>query len=196
MDEKCTDAARPVPAPPTAICASGVLLVDDNVTFCETLARTLRRRRIETWIAHDAATALTLVEQEPAIGRIVLDLHLCRPISGLQLIPKLLERKPQLAIVLLTAYASIATATEAIRLGAVHYLAKPVDVDELLAAFAARTGNAAVPIGDEVLSCRQLEWERLSWALVRHHGNVSAAARFLGLERRSLQRKLHKHARR
>ncbi|MEW5783059.1 MAG: response regulator [Pseudomonadota bacterium] len=176
--------------------ARGILIVDDNQDFCSVMARALRRRGLCVHVAHDEASALSTVQEEPAIDRVVLDLNLGRPISGLHLLTRLRAAHPHLRIVLLTAYASLATATEAIRCGAVHYLAKPASVDEVLAAFSREVADATVQVAKDVLSCPQLEWERLCWALVRHDGNISATARFLGLERRSLQRKLKKHARR
>lgn len=176
--------------------AGRILIVDDNQDFCGVLARAMHRRGICVHVAHDEASALATVQEEPAIDRVVLDLNLGRPISGLHLLRQLRAANPQLRIILLTAYASLATATEAIRWGAVHYLAKPASVDEVLAAFSREDADPTVPMAKDVLSCPQLEWERLCWALVLHDGNISATARFLGLERRSLQRKLKKHARR
>lgn len=189
-------ASPPTPPSEQEADASAILIIDDDETFGQTLARACQRRGIKALAVQDGAQALACLASDPAIGRVVLDLNLDRPISGLSLIPRLLAAHPRLRIVLLTAYASIATATEAIRLGATHYLAKPASLDEVLEAFGKVGGACDMPIGQTVLSCPQLEWERLSWALVRHGGNISAAARFLGLQRRSLQRKLCKHARR
>lgn len=176
--------------------ASCILIVDDNASFCETLAKAFARRGIKALVAHDEMEALSALQGNASIDRVVLDINLGRPISGLNLIPQLRSVNPQLRIVLLTGYASLATATEAIRLGAIHYLAKPSSVEEVLDAFSRLAGDAAAAMSQQVLSCPQIEWERLSWALVRHRGNISATARFLRMERRTLQRKLQKHARR
>jgi two-component system response regulator RegA len=97
-------------------------------------------------------------------------------------------------IVVLTGYASIATAVEAIKLGATHYLAKPVDADEILDAFGdAPDGGGPVEVDTRPLSVDRLEWEHIQRILAEHDGNVSATARSLGMHRRTLQRKLAKH---
>lgn len=175
---------------------SPILVVDDNANFADVLVRAFRRRGIEAFAAHDGEEALALLQEHEKVDRIVLDLNLGNPVSGLKLIPKLRAGRKKRRIVLLTGYASLATATEAIRLGATHYLAKPSSVDEVLAAFDRLAGEEHLPVERRIMSCAQLEWERLSWALVRHQGNISATARFLRMERRTLQRKLRKHARR
>jgi two-component system response regulator RegA len=97
-----------------------------------------------------------------------------------------------MCIVVLTGYASVATAVEAIKLGATHYLAKPVDAEELLAAFQRTSGDASVPVAERPLSVNRLEWEHIQRILHDHGGNVSATARSLGMHRRTLQRKLAK----
>ena len=93
---------------------------------------------------------------------------------------------------MLTGYASIATAVEAIKLGAIHYLTKPADADEIVAALHKDEGDDSVEIKDKPLSIKRLEWEHLQKILVEHDNNISAAARALGLHRRTLQRKLEK----
>jgi len=95
-------------------------------------------------------------------------------------------------IVILTGYASVATAVEAIKLGATHYLTKPADADEILQAFWQEDGNAEIPIGDQRPSVDRLEWEYIQQVLNDHDGNISATARALGMHRRTLQRKLQK----
>ena len=115
--------------------------------------------------------------------------------GGLELISLLREKAPEMRIVVLTGYAAIATAVRAIQLGATHYLAKPIEVDEILAAFERTDGDAATPLAPSPMSLNQLEWEHLQRTLLDHDGNISAAARALNLHRRSLQRKLKKHAR-
>ena len=93
---------------------------------------------------------------------------------------------------MLTGYASIATAIEAIKLGATHYLAKPVDADEVVAALNKVEGDASLNISDSPLSVDRLEWEHIQRVLAEHEGNISATARALKMHRRTLQRKLGK----
>jgi two-component system response regulator RegA len=93
----------------------------------------------------------------------------------------------------LTGFASIATAVEAVKLGATHYLAKPVEVDAILRAFGQRAGDAHVAMSEQPLSVERLEWEYIHTVLLEHAGNLSATARSLGMHRRTLQRKLAKH---
>jgi two-component system response regulator RegA len=94
--------------------------------------------------------------------------------------------------VILTGYSSVATAVEAVKLGAVNYLCKPANTDEILAAFTQQTGNVDVAIADERPSVDRVEWEHIQKVLTENQGNISAAARALGMHRRTLQRKLNK----
>jgi two-component system response regulator RegA len=94
---------------------------------------------------------------------------------------------------MLTGYASVATAVESIKLGAVHYLTKPATADEVVAALGREEGDASVEPSGQPLSVKRLEWEHLQKVLTEHHGNISAAARALNMHRRTLQRKLAKH---
>jgi two-component system, response regulator RegA len=169
-----------------------LLLVDDNVSFRRTLAKALLRRG---WHVDDVGDPLAALAM--AADRIhrhaVLDLNLAGE-SGLELITQLLTVNPVMRIVMLTGYASIATATEAIRRGAMHYLAKPTEADEILAAFERTRGDPDVVLPTMPMSVNQLEWEHLQRTLLLHEGNVSAAARSLRMHRRTLQRKLQKHA--
>jgi len=170
----------------------GMLLVDDDETFCEVMARAMRRRGFDVRMAHDAEKAMQLAETD-APEYAVLDLKLPGD-SGLLLLKKLLEIDANTRIVVLTGYASISTAVEAIKLGAVHYLAKPVDADEVVAAFNLTEGNAEVAPASGPLSVDRLEWEHIQRVLAEHDGNISATARALNMHRRTLQRKLAKHA--
>lgn len=171
-----------------------ILLVDDNDTFRRTLATALRHRgqQVETAGGIDEAV---LAAQRAQPDRAIVDLNLGPSSSGLLLVPRLLACNPSMRIVIFTGYASIATAVEAIRLGATHYLVKPADADEVLDAFGLMEGDAAAPLPVTPMSVSQLEWEHLQRVLLQHGGNVTATARTLGLHRRSLQRKLRKHAR-
>ncbi len=171
-----------------------ILLVEEDTTFSATLARALKRRGFEVCIAATADEALERA-QEAAPDWIVLDLNLAGA-SGMALIPRLLKALPECRIVVLTGYASISTAVDAIKLGAVQYLAKPVDVDTLLRAFSHAPGtepaaaDAAPPAMP--MSVDRMEWEHIQRVLREHQGNISATARALNMHRRTLQRKLLK----
>jgi two-component system response regulator RegA len=169
-----------------------ILVIDDNPTFNATLVRTLERRGQAATGALDAGSALTAARRlKPA--RIVLDLNLAG-CSGLALIQEFLAIRPDCRIVVLTGYASIATAVEAIKLGAVQYFAKPVEIDALLSAFAQESRQADdYKAPDRPLSVDRLEWEHIQRVLQENGGNVSATARALNMHRRTLQRKLAKH---
>jgi two-component system, response regulator RegA len=172
--------------------SADLLLVDDNEPFREALARSLVRHGWKVTAASTGDEALASARRHlPA--RVVLDLNL-DGVFGLDLIPRLLEIDAAMRIVVLTGYASIATAVEAIRRGATHYLAKPVEVGEIVAAFERTSGDSGTPLPLSPLPLNQLEWEHLQRTLFEHAGNISATARVLGLHRRSLQRKLRKHA--
>ena len=122
---------------------------------------------------------------------VVLDLNLAGD-SGLMLIPELLTVESAIRIMVLTGYASIATAVEAIKLGAVNYLPKPADADQILAAFTVNGGDPAMPINARPLSINRLEWEHIQRVLHDNDGNISVTARQLNMHRRTLQRKLAK----
>ena len=122
---------------------------------------------------------------------VVLDLKMPGD-SGLTLVQKLKELDSHTRIVILTGYASIATAVEAIKLGAVQYLTKPADADEIVAAMSQQDGDANTEIPEKPMSVKRLEWEHIQSILTQHDGNISATARALGMHRRTLQRKLQK----
>lgn len=168
-----------------------ILVIDDDATFNAVLVRSLCRRGQDAHGCIDANMAVTMARDlQP--GRIVLDLNI-NGISGLTLISPLLDALPECRIVVLTGYASIATAVDAVKLGAIQYLAKPVDVDAILAAL-----NSGVAPEDDAateaspLSVNRLEWEHIQRVLHENDGNVSATARALKMHRRTLQRKLLK----
>lgn len=168
-----------------------ILVIDDDEVFRQTLARAFQRRGIEAVAVADGAAALAAL----AAGRFdgcVLDLKLVGE-SGLQLLPALLARAPGLAVVMLTGYASIATAVEAVKQGAVNYLAKPTDADEILAALGGAATLAPTAVQEAVpMSVDRLEWEHIQKVLAETGGNISETARLLGMHRRTLQRKLQK----
>jgi two-component system response regulator RegA len=171
--------------------APSLLIADDDPTFCEVLARALERRGFTVAVAHDVPSALSLAQRDPP-QYAVIDLKMPGP-SGLELVRELRALNAGIRIVVLTGYASIATAVEAIKLGATHYLAKPANADEILAAL--QTEPATVNANDtdfQPLSVARLEWEHIQKVLAEHDGNISATARALNMHRRTLQRKLAK----
>lgn len=169
-----------------------ILLVDDDAVFNQVLGRALSARGFEVRGAHNGKDALAVcAEFRPRY--IVLDLKLGTE-SGLGLIPFFNREAPDARILLLTGYASIATAVEAIKRGAHDYLAKPVDADQVVQAL---LGNSAqqqvdVKLPDAPPPLKRLEWEHIQRVLNECEGNISEAARRLGLHRRTLQRKLAK----
>ncbi len=168
----------------------GLLLVDDDETFCKVLKAALEKRNYEVMTANDVATGIALAEQHlPEYA--VIDLRIGHE-SGLELVKKLISLDDNTQIVMLTGFASIATAVEAIKLGAVHYLTKPANADEIVNALHKNEGDATVMISENPLSVKRLEWEHLQKILMQHEGNISAAARALNMHRRTLQRKLEK----
>lgn len=170
-----------------------VLVIDDDERFAATLAQALERRGWRTRVAHDVASALSATREDPPDAAVV-DLRLDDE-DGLTLIEPLRAGHPRRKIVVLTGYASIATAVRAIKLGADDYLAKPVtarDVADALArgAKAEHREDTKTPL--ETMSPRRLEWEHIQRVLAEHDGNISATARTLRMHRRTLQRKLAK----
>lgn len=167
-----------------------MLLVDDDIDLCLALAGAMGQRGIETGVAHSLDEAEALVTRWPPTHA-VIDLRLPGR-SGLAAVAALRTRLPDLAIVVLTGFASIATAVEAIKLGARHYLTKPTDADEILAAFGRDAGCSATVVVEQPISVQRHEWELIQQTLLACDGNISGAARRLGLHRRTLQRKLKK----
>lgn len=168
-----------------------LLIVEDDVDFAATLSRAMKKRGFEVALAHSAEAAAVMAESFVP-SHAVVDLKLPGE-SGLKVVERLAARTPMPAIVVLTGYASIATAVEAVRLGARHYLAKPVDADEVLAALLRDQPDAAMAVSPEPLSVARLEWEHIQKVLNEHDGNISATARALKMHRRTLQRKLDKN---
>lgn len=167
-----------------------LLIVDDDEMFCHVMQRALTRRGFDVSVANDAEEALAQARRSPP-QLATLDLKL-EHTSGLKLLPDLLAIAPQCRVVVLTGYSSIATAVEAIKLGAVNYLCKPVDADEILAAFDRDAGDPDTDIADNPPSINRVTWEHIQKVLQEHDGNISATARALGMHRRTLQRKLQK----
>lgn len=175
------------------------LVIEDDVTFSQVLARSLRNKGCEVLVANQADVALSLLrEHMPGIPitHAILDLKLSET-NGLQLLPQLLGIAPQLQVVVLTGYASVATTVEAIKQGAVNYLAKPASVEEILGAFGSDSADdgataADLAIDDRALSVQRVEWEYIQRQLIANNHNIAATARALGMHRRTLQRKLNK----
>ncbi|MHB1676274.1 MAG: response regulator transcription factor [Sulfuriferula sp.] len=168
-----------------------LLLVDDDRIFCDVLARALKKRGYDVTLAHDVESALILVMNKPFEYALV-DLKMPGP-SGLTLVEKLGKLDQQIRTVVLTGYASIATAIEAIKLGAVHYLTKPADAHEILAALHCNESDGSLKINPSPLSVNRMEWEHIQKILSENNGNISATARALNMHRRTLQRKLGKY---
>jgi two-component system response regulator RegA len=170
-----------------------LLLVDDDATLRERLARAFRQRGYSVRTAGDALEALAAArEDSPELA--VIDLRMPGA-SGLELLRDLKRIDPTTKVVILTGYGSIATTVDAMRLGAVHYLQKPADADEILAAFE-RSEAAPLDVAPkdfEAPSLERVKWEHISRVLQDCGGNVSEAARRLNLHRRSLQRILLKY---
>lgn len=169
-----------------------ILVVDDDEIFCSVLTRALERRGFAVSPANSVSQARQLIGRErPEYA--VVDLRIGNE-SGLQLVRELAALAPPAKAVVLTGYGSIATAVEAIKLGALHYLTKPVEVEEIIAALQGALPTPAEPAAAQPrpLSVRRAEWEHIQRVLTDNGGNISAAARALGIHRRTLQRKLHK----
>ena len=171
-----------------------LLIVDDDEIFRTRLVKAFQTRGLEAQGAGDGREALELAGQFKPQGAIV-DLKMAGT-SGLDLVPELAAKVPGIQIVVLTGYGSIATAVEAVRRGAMNYLTKPLDADQILAAFEKDAEPAApgahVPPDGATPSLARVEWEHIQRVLADCEGNISLAARKLGLHRRSLQRKLGK----
>jgi len=170
--------------------AESVLVVDDDDVFRERVMKALRARGFEVRGASSPAEASRLArEDSPELA--LVDLRMPEG-SGLDVVRELLAVDPATRVVVLTGYGSIATAIEAMRLGARHYLQKPADADEIVRAFRHGPGPVDDLAQHEVPSLARVEWEHIQRVLTDCDGNVSRAARLLGVHRRSLQRKLGK----
>ena len=165
------------------------LLVDDDALFLRTLQQALAKRGIRANTAADCAAALDVARAAP-LDFALVDLKIGKE-SGLRLIGPLTEICSSTRVVMMTGYASVATAVEAIKAGAHDYLLKPVSVDAILRVLADEPGPSADE-DDAMIPLGRVEWEHIQQALRSTDGNISAAARLLGVHRRSLQRKLAK----
>lgn len=171
-----------------------ILLVEDDDVFSRVVSRALVHRGYEVSHAAQVDSAIALIEKTP-LDYAILDLNLGGHTS-LKLIPILKEANSAIRILILTGYASIATAVEAIKLGADNYLAKPADIDEIISALIEKSATQIREHDSEStmepMSVRRLEWEHIQKVLMENDGNISATARHLKMHRRTLQRKLQK----
>ena len=167
-----------------------ILLVDDDATFRGVLADSLKARNIIVYEAENFSSAIN-VSKKKLINYAIVDLKMPGD-SGLVLIKELRALNSEMNIVMLTGFASIATAVEAVKLGANQYLAKPVNAEEILEAFNKLDGNEALDIHASPLTVDKLEWEHINRILNENKGNISATARALNMHRRTLQRKLQR----
>jgi two-component system response regulator RegA len=167
-----------------------LLIVEDDADLARTMKRSFERRGYSVLLAAAIEEVNeTLKARSP--GFAVVDLKLAGA-SGLVCVERLHAHDPAMLIVVLTGFASIATAVEAIKLGACHYLAKPSNTDDIEEAFSKAAGDANVALTQRPTSYKTLEWERIHEVLVETEFNISAAARRLGMHRRTLARKLEK----
>lgn len=169
-----------------------LLLVEDDAAFARTLTRSFTRRGYNVLHAVSAEEVASLLRvHTPSYG--VMDLKLAGNASGLSCVQMLHQKNPDALIVVLTGYASIATAVEAVKLGACHYLAKPSNTDDIEAAFGRVEGSTEVEVATHQPSAiKTQEWELIHQTLVACDFNISEAARRLGMHRRTLARKLEK----
>jgi len=168
-----------------------LLIVEDDDAFARTLSRSFERRGYATRVGASLAQVHeVLASQSP--GFAVVDLKLAGGTSGLACVQALHAHDPAMLIVVLTGFASIATAVEAIKLGACHYLAKPSNTDDIEAAFGRAAGDTEVALTRRESSIKTLEWERIHETLAETDFNISETARRLGMHRRTLARKLGK----
>ena len=168
-----------------------LLLVEDDPVFSDVIGRTLSQRGFELTYAGDSTTAQKKIA-EASFDFAILDLNLGDH-NSLSLIAPLRDNNNKMKILILTGYASMATAVEAIKLGADNYLAKPADTDEVLSAlFASADESPSNSIDMAPMSVKRLEWEHIQKVLNENEGNISKTARKLKMHRRTLQRKLQK----
>jgi two-component system response regulator RegA len=166
------------------------LLVDDDEIFASVMARSLMRRGHSAEVAADGAQAQALI-RAAGFDIAVVDLKLENE-SGLNLIPILKSLSPALRILMLTGYASIATAVEAVKRGAENYLPKPAAADDVLRVMGLVGDGEGPEIQERPLNPDRLKWEHIQRVLAEQDNNISATARALGMHRRTLQRILAK----
>jgi two-component system, response regulator RegA len=165
-----------------------LVITDDDTVFRERLARAFRERG---YTVHTCADGVALQKLAPTVTPDYAILDLLMPgANGIEVLDFLLRAHPHCVVLLLTGYGSIATAIQAVKRGAHDYLSKPADADQIEAALLGRKPTQPSPISPPTLE--RVEWEHLQRVLADHGGNISRTARALGIDRRSLQRKLQK----
>lgn len=167
-----------------------LVLLDDDVTLTRTLSRRLEASGHQVKSYNEAISPDSLVAEQADCY--LLDLRF-GVASGLDYVAPLRQQLPGCRIVLLTGYASITTAVQAVKAGADDYLTKPVDFATLIQALSGHISQATAATEADVLSTDQLEWEHIQRVLEQHQGNISQTAKALAMHRRTLQRKLQKH---
>ena len=178
--------------PDGAPTARRLLIVEDDAAFARTLGRSFERRGYVVTLATRLEEVDALLKAGISPAYAVVDLKLGGESSGLACVQRLHAHDPDMLIVVLTGFASIATAVEAIKLGACHYLAKPSNTDDIEAAFGRAEGTVDVELTNRSTSIKTLEWERIHEMLAETGFNISETARRLGMHRRTLARKLEK----
>jgi len=168
-----------------------ILLAEDDEAYRLRLARALSQRGHEVLQAAHADQAIQFIA-DPALEAAILDLKMPGQ-NGIELLRAMMQERPALRILIHTGYGSIASAMEAVRLGACDYLIKPTDVDALLAALMRQPAENPAPTEVPTPSLERVEWEHIQRVMADSEGNISEAARLLRLHRRSLQRKLQKY---
>jgi len=168
---------------------ASLLLVDDDATFCKVLSAALEKRGFAVTVAHSVEDAIPLAKAAPPEFA-VIDLKMGGA-PGLALVKLLHDLDLNTRIVMLTGYASIATAVESIKLGATQYLAKPANANEIVAAFR-HSADGNLPLKVQPTQIVDLEWHHIQRVLLENGHNISATARALNMHRRTLQRKLSK----
>ena len=168
-----------------------LMIIEDDAAFARTLGRSFERRQYRVVLATSLDQASKLLK-DYSPGYAVVDLKLNNNNSGLACVQMLHKHDPAMLIVVLTGFASINTAVEAIKLGACQYLAKPSNTDDIEAAFGHVAGSAEVELTNRATSIKTLEWERIHETLAESNFNISETARRLGMHRRTLARKLEK----
>ena len=175
-----------------------VFLVEDDDSLRLVTERMLNKRGFQVTTASSLSNAETIInhwQSSELPEAAILDLKLGNELS-LPLIEILLKSNKHIKILILTGYASIATAVQAVKLGATNYLPKPASLDDMLQALELSQHSKHSPIANEdktIVSTQRLEWEHIQRVLTNNNGNISAAARELNMHRRTLQRKLQKH---
>ena len=167
-----------------------LLIVEDDEAFASALSKAMEKKGFFVFTSHCVKTA-TQTANSCLPQYAIVDLRLGNE-SGLKIIPVLKSLNENVKIIVLTGYASIATAVEAIKLGAIHYLTKPAASDDIYQAFFKSEGQPDQDLVSNPMSIKRLEWEHIHKVLIENDGNLSAAARAMGMHRRTLQRKLNK----